>query len=163
MQSQFIPLFHGLRNHRNVVPTFRERTKRIAAFCRALSWPKTNLGYKIRVLDLSESLAYICTYETLFPYGWKPYKYGRKWRIDSCGIHQDKKTAERTTIFCSVVVVSGTQRGEKLTTSSERVDRDRATEEIWHRLKGTLETNTASTFEGNKGRKNMNWRDAMVT
>ena len=59
MQSQFIPLFHGLRNHRNVVPTFRERTKRIAAFCRALSWPKTNLGYKIRVLDLSESLAYI--------------------------------------------------------------------------------------------------------
>lgn len=62
------------------------------------------------------------TYETLlFPYGWKPYKYGRKWRIDSCGIHQDKKTAERTTIFC-FVVVSGTQRGEKLTTSSERVD-----------------------------------------
>ena len=58
MQSQFIPLFHGLRNHRNVVPTFRERTKRIAAFCRALSWPKTNLGYKIRVLDLSESLAF---------------------------------------------------------------------------------------------------------
>ena len=61
MQSQFFPLFHGLRNHRNVVPTFRERTKRIAAFCRALSWPKTNLGYKIRVLDLSESLAYVHT------------------------------------------------------------------------------------------------------
>ena len=88
-------------------------------------------------------------YETLlFPYGWKPYKYGRKWRIDSCGIHQDKKTAERTTIFC-FVVVSGTQRGEKLTTSSERVDRDRATEEIWHRLKGTLETNTASNINRN--------------
>ena len=31
------------------------------------------------------------TYETLLPYGWKPYKYWRKWRIDSCGIHQDKK------------------------------------------------------------------------
>lgn len=54
------------------------REPRIAALSRALSWPKTNLGYKIRVLDLSESLAYICTYETLFPYGWKPYKYGRK-------------------------------------------------------------------------------------
>ena len=26
-QSQFVPLFHGLRNHRNEVPTSRERTK----------------------------------------------------------------------------------------------------------------------------------------
>ena len=30
------------------------REPRIAALSRALSWPKTNLGQKIRVLDLSE-------------------------------------------------------------------------------------------------------------
>lgn len=119
MQSQFIPLFHGLRNHRNVVPTFRERTKRIAAFCRALSWPKTNLGYKIRVLDLSESLAYIrnviisVRVETVQI--WKEMTNRLLW------ISSRIKGAERTTILC-FVVVSGTQRGDKLTTSSERVD-----------------------------------------
>ena len=119
MQSQFIPLFHGLRNHRNVVPTFRERTKRIAAFCRALSWPKTNLGYKIRVLDLSESLAYIrnviisVRVETVQI--WKEMTNRLLWNPSRI------KGAERTTILC-FVVVSGTQRGDKLTTSSERVD-----------------------------------------
>jgi hypothetical protein len=119
MQSQFIPLFHGLRNHRNVVPTFRERTKRISAFCRALSWPKTNLGYKIRVLDLSESLAYIrnviisVRVETVQI--WKEMTNRLLW------ISSRIKGAERTTILC-FVVVSGTQRGDKLTTSSERVD-----------------------------------------
>ena len=119
MQSQFIPLFHGLRNHRNVVPTFRERTKRIAAFCRALSWPKTNLGYKIRVLDLSESLAYIrnviisVRVETVQI--WKEMTDRLLWNSSRI------KGAERTTILC-FVVVSGTQRGDKLTTSSERVD-----------------------------------------
>ena len=119
MQSQFIPIFHGLRNHRNVVPTFRERTKRIAAFCRALSWPKTNLGYKIRVLDLSESLAYIrnviisVRVETVQI--WKEMTNRLLW------ISSRIKGAERTTILC-FVVVSGTQRGDKLTTSSERVD-----------------------------------------
>ena len=119
MQSQFFPLFHGLRNHRNVVPTFRERTKRIAAFCRALSWPKTNLGYKIRVLDLSESLAYIrnviisVRVETVQI--WKEMTNRLLW------ISSRIKGAERTTILC-FVVVSGTQRGDKLTTSSERVD-----------------------------------------
>lgn len=119
MQSQFIPLFHGLRNHRNVVPTFRERTKRIAAFCRALSWPKTNLGYKIRVLDLSESLAYIrnviisVRVETVQI--WKEMTNRLLWNSSRI------KGAERTTILC-FVVVSGTQRGDKLTTSSERVD-----------------------------------------
>ena len=121
MQSQFIPLFHGLRNHRNVVPTFRERTKRIAAFCRALSWPKTNLGYKIRVLDLSESLAYIrnviisVRVETVQI--WKEMTNRLLWNSSRI------KGAERTTILCfGFVVVSGTQRGDKLTTSSERVD-----------------------------------------
>ena len=119
MQSQFIPIFHGLRNHRNVVPTFRERTKRIAAFCRALSWPKTNLGYKIRVLDLSESLAYIrnviiaVRVETVQI--WKEMTNRLLWNSSRI------KGAERTTILC-FVVVSGTQRGDKLTTSSERVD-----------------------------------------
>ena len=119
MQSQFIPLFHGLRNHRNVVPTFRERTKRISAFCRALSWPKTNLGYKIRVLDLSESLAYIrnviisVRVETVQI--WKEMTDRLLWNSSRI------KGAERTTILC-FVVVSGTQRGDKLTTSSERVD-----------------------------------------
>ena len=119
MQSQFIPIFHGLRNHRNVVPTFRERTKRIAAFCRALSWPKTNLGYKIRVLDLSESLAYIrnviisVRVETVQI--WKEMTDRLLWNSSRI------KGAERTTILC-FVVVSGTQRGDKLTTSSERVD-----------------------------------------
>ena len=119
MQSQFIPIFHGLRNHRNVVPTFRERTKRISAFCRALSWPKTNLGYKIRVLDLSESLAYIrnviisVRVETVQI--WKEMTNRLLW------ISSRIKGAERTTILC-FVVVSGTQRGDKLTTSSERVD-----------------------------------------
>ena len=119
MQSQFIPLFHGLRDHRNVVPTFRERTKRIAAFCRALSWPKTNLGYKIRVLDLSESLAYIrnviisVRVETVQI--WKEMTDRLLWNSSRI------KGAERTTILC-FVVVSGTQRGDKLTTSSERVD-----------------------------------------
>ena len=119
MQSQFIPLFHGLRNHRNVVPTFSERTKRIAAFCRALSWPKTNLGYKIRVLDLSESLAYIrnviisVRVETVQI--WKEMTDRLLWNSSRI------KGAERTTILC-FVVVSGTQRGDKLTTSSERVD-----------------------------------------
>lgn len=119
MQSQFIPLFHGLRDHRNVVPTFRERTKRIAAFCRALSWPKTNLGYKIRVLDLSESLAYIrnviisVRVETVQI--WKEMTNRLLWNSSRI------KGAERTTILC-FVVVSGTQRGDKLTTSSERVD-----------------------------------------
>ena len=119
MQRQFIPLFHGLRDHRNVVPTFRERTKRIAAFCRALSWPKTNLGYKIRVLDLSESLAYIrnviisVRVETVQI--WKEMTNRLLWNSSRI------KGAERTTILC-FVVVSGTQRGDKLTTSSERVD-----------------------------------------
>ena len=119
MQSQFIPLFHGLRDHRNVVPTFRERTKRIAAFCRALSWPKTNLGYKIRVLDLSESLACIrnviisVRVETVQI--WKEMTNRLLWNSSRI------KGAERTTILC-FVVVSGTQRGDKLTTSSERVD-----------------------------------------
>ena len=119
MQSQFIPIFHGLRNHRNVVPTFRERTKRISAFCRALSWPKTNLGYKIRVLDLSESLAYIrnviisVRVETVQI--WKEMTDRLLWNSSRI------KGPERTTILC-FVVVSGTQRGDKLTTSSERVD-----------------------------------------